>query len=50
MLPEILRWARVSVGLSVTGVAAMLKREPEDVAAWEAGTEAATYPQLETLA
>ncbi|EGV19723.1 DNA methyltransferase [Thiocapsa marina] len=48
--PEIFRWARVSVGLSVTDVAAMLKRDPEDVAAWEAGTKAPTYPQLETLA
>ncbi|WP_373509014.1 hypothetical protein [Thiocapsa sp.] len=50
MQPEIFRWARVSVGLSVTDVPAMLKRDPEDVAAWEAGTEAPTYPQLETLA
>ncbi len=48
--PEIFRWARVSVGLSVTDVAAMLKRDPEEVAAWEAGTKAPTYPQLERLA
>jgi Zn-dependent peptidase ImmA (M78 family) len=48
--PEIFRWARVSVGLSVTDVATMLKRDPEEVAAWEAGTKAPTYPQLEKLA
>lgn len=48
--PEIFRWARKSVGLAVTDVADMLKRQPEEVEAWEVGTAAPTYPQLEKLA
>ncbi|MGH8557309.1 MAG: ImmA/IrrE family metallo-endopeptidase [Methylococcales bacterium] len=48
--PEILRWARKSVGLTVTEVAEMLKRQPEEIEAWEAGMAAPTYPQLEKLA
>jgi Zn-dependent peptidase ImmA (M78 family)/transcriptional regulator with XRE-family HTH domain len=48
--PEIFRWARDSVGLSVADVAAMLKRQPEEIEAWESGTGAPTYPQLEKLA
>jgi len=48
--PEILRWARQSVGLSVVDVAAMIKREPEDIDDWETGKSAPTYPQLEKLA
>ena len=48
--PEIFRWARDSVGLSVADVAAMLKRQPEEIEAWESGMGAPTYPQLEKLA
>lgn len=48
--PEILRWARKSLGLSIDDVAGILKRHPEDVEAWEAGRSAPTYPQLERLA
>lgn len=48
--PEILRWARKSVGLTVTDVADMLKRHPEEIEAWEDGRRAPTYPQLEKLA
>lgn len=48
--PEILRWARDSVGLSIAEVATMLKRQPEEIEAWESGAEAPTYPQLEKLA
>jgi Zn-dependent peptidase ImmA (M78 family) len=48
--PEILRWARKSVGLTVTDVADMLKRHPEEIEAWEDGRAAPTYPQLEKLA
>lgn len=48
--PEIFRWARTSVGLSVTDVAVMLKRQPEEIEAWESGVSAPTYPQLEKLA
>lgn len=48
--PEIFRWARRSVGLTVHDVADMLKRQPEEIEAWEDGTAAPTYPQLEKLA
>lgn len=48
--PEIFRWARKSVGLSVADVAQMLKRPVEEIEAWEAGEDAPTYPQLEKLA
>lgn len=47
---EILRWARKSIGLTVPDVAGMLKRKPEEIEAWELGTAAPTYPQLEKLA
>lgn len=48
--PEIFRWARKTVGLSVDDVAEMLKRPPEEIEAWESGEDAPTYPQLEKLA
>lgn len=48
--PEILRWARKSVGLTVSDVADMMKRQPEEIEAWENGLDAPTYPQLEKLA
>jgi Zn-dependent peptidase ImmA (M78 family)/transcriptional regulator with XRE-family HTH domain len=48
--PEIFRWARKSVGLSVSDVAEMLKRQPDEIEAWEVGKGAPTYPQLEKLA
>ena len=48
--PEIFRWARKTVGLSVADVAQMLKRPPEEIEAWESGEDAPSYPQLEKLA
>lgn len=48
--PALLRWARVTIGLSLADVGLMLKRAPEEIAAWEAGEDAPTYPQLEKLA
>lgn len=48
--PEMLRWARQTVGLSVVDVAEMLKRSKGEVEAWESGAGAPTYPQLEKLA
>lgn len=48
--PEIFRWARQSVGLSILDVAKMLKRRPEEIEAWETGGSTPTYPQLEKLA
>jgi Zn-dependent peptidase ImmA (M78 family)/transcriptional regulator with XRE-family HTH domain len=48
--PEIFRWARLTVGLSVADVAALLKRPTEEIEAWESGDDAPTYPQLEKLA
>ncbi len=48
--PEVMRWARESIGLSVSDVAAILKRPIKEIKDWEAGTEAPTYTQLEKLA
>lgn len=48
--PEMFRWARKTVGLSVVEVAHMLKRPPEEIEAWESGEDAPSYPQLEKLA
>ncbi len=48
--PEIFRWARETVGLSVADVAQRLKRPCEKIEAWESGLAAPTYPQLEKLA
>ncbi len=48
--PEVMRWARQSIGLSVSDVALRLKRPAEDIEAWEAGDAFPSYPQLEKLA
>lgn len=48
--PTVLRWARQSIGLSVSDVAAKLKRPIEEIEAWETGKSAPTYAQLEKLA
>lgn len=48
--PEVLRWARRSIGLSVFDVALRLKRSVEEIEAWETGDTFPSYPQLEKLA
>lgn len=48
--PEVMRWARESIGLSVADVAKRLKREISEVESWEQGGQAPTYSQLEKLA
>ena len=48
--PEVIRWARQSIGLSVSDVARRLKRPVEEIEAWEAGDAFPSYPQLEKLA
>lgn len=48
--PEIFRWARESVGLTTTDVAELLKRNVDEIEAWEMGSSSPTYPQLEKLA
>jgi Zn-dependent peptidase ImmA (M78 family)/transcriptional regulator with XRE-family HTH domain len=48
--PAVLRWARESQGYSVEDVAFHLRREVNEVIAWEAGKTAPTYAQLEKLA
>lgn len=48
--PEVMRWARQSIGLSVSDVALRLKRPVEDIEAWETGDAFPSYPQLEKLA
>lgn len=48
--PSVLRWARVSQGYSIDDVALHLKRDPDEILAWEKGKSAPTYAQLEKLA
>jgi len=48
--PTVLIWARQQCGLSVDDVALSLKREPEEIRAWEAGRDYPTFVQLEHLA
>jgi len=48
--PKLLKWARETSGYSIEKVASTLKKKPESIIAWEAGTELPTYMQLEKLA
>lgn len=48
--PSVLRWARASQGYSIDDVALHLKRDPDEILAWETGQSAPTYAQLEKLA
>jgi Zn-dependent peptidase ImmA (M78 family) len=48
--PQVLIWARTTLGLSTEDVAARMSRKEEEVLAWESGEDTPTYPQLERLA
>ena len=48
--PEVLRWARESLHFTVDEVAARLKRDADEIRAWESGQLSPTFAQLETLA
>lgn len=48
--PEVLRWARERMGLSIAQLAQELGKAEDQVAGWENGIGAPTYNQLETLA
>lgn len=48
--PQIITWARETVGLSMTDVARAIRRSVEEIKAWESGVLSPTYPQLEKLA
>lgn len=48
--PDIFRWARQTIGLSVADVAQALKRPIDEIKAWESGQSAPIYSQLEKLA
>lgn len=48
--PAVLKWARVTIGLSVYDVADKLKRSVTEIEEWESGVGAPSYPQLEKLA
>lgn len=48
--PNVLSWARRTVGLDVNDVAKRLKRPATEIEAWESGSESPTYSQLEKLA
>ena len=48
--PAVLRWARESQGYSLDDVAIHLKRDIDEIVAWETGAASPTYAQLESLA
>lgn len=48
--PEILRWARTSIGFSIEDVSVKIKKDIKIIKEWEAGLASPTYPQLEKLA
>ena len=48
--PQVLRWARTSLGLSQEEVAQRMNKKATEVDAWERGEASPTYIQLETLA
>lgn len=48
--PNVLRWARESMGLKLSDVAEKLGRNIDEIVSWEIGKAAPTYPQLEKLA
>lgn len=48
--PAVLKWAREALNIPIEDVARRLRRDPKEVAAWEAGQSQPTYVQLETLA
>jgi Zn-dependent peptidase ImmA (M78 family)/transcriptional regulator with XRE-family HTH domain len=48
--PAVMRWARQSIGLSVSDVALRLKKPVGEIESWETGSGCPSYPQLEKLA
>jgi Zn-dependent peptidase ImmA (M78 family)/transcriptional regulator with XRE-family HTH domain len=48
--PDVLRWARESIGLSVSDAATMMERSEDEISDWELGKRVPTYAQLEKLA
>lgn len=48
--PVVMKWAREASGYSILDIAKSFKKSPEVIAAWEEGTQAPTYSQLERLA
>ncbi|MFZ5979922.1 MAG: ImmA/IrrE family metallo-endopeptidase [Candidatus Zixiibacteriota bacterium] len=47
---DILKWARISLGLSVSEVAKRMKKRKSEIEDWESGISFPTYSQLEKLA
>ncbi|MCX6580020.1 MAG: helix-turn-helix transcriptional regulator [Candidatus Aminicenantes bacterium] len=48
--PEVLKWARITMGLTETAVAQKLNKPIETIKDWESGRAAPTYPTLEKMA
>lgn len=48
--PEVLKWARISLGLSCKEVALKIHKPEEIITEWEEGVSAPTYSQVENLA
>jgi len=47
---DILKWARITIGLTIKDVALKMKKREEKIQEWESGKGTLTYPQLEKLA
>lgn len=48
--PEVLKWARTTMGLTESAVAQKLNKPLETIKDWESGRAAPTYPTLEKMA
>jgi len=48
--PSVLRWARVTINLTIDEVAKRMHQKPETVVEWESGQDSPTYIKLEKLA
>src|SRR5438128_1669896 len=48
--PQVLQWARESLGLSEEDVASRLRRRSETIRQWESGSDAPLLSELERLA
>jgi Zn-dependent peptidase ImmA (M78 family) len=46
---ELMRWARETCNMPISSVAEQIDKTPEQIIAWEAGTDHPTYTQLEKL-
>ncbi len=48
--PRILKWARERAGYTLSDIARVMRKDVQEIEAWESGDSAPTYSQLEKLA